>query len=137
MKKIMTALVVMATTISASANHTHNAVCPVNCPEKVMALMPTAKSYDQKISEIKLAAEDKVSQLNFIRVMKSALNQLESEKHRNALENLEAENAYNLLMATTLGKVEDDKMTHQLEDISAEQRFEQLMSRTMANIVAR
>jgi hypothetical protein len=137
MKTIMTALVVMATTISASANHTHNAECKVNCPEKVVALMPTAKSYDQKMSEVKLAAEDKVSQLNFTRIMQSALNQLESAKHQNAIENLEAENAYNLLMATTLEKVEEEKMTDQLEDISAEQRFEQLMGRTMANIVAR
>jgi len=133
----MTALVVMATTISASANHTHNAVCLVNCPEKVVALMPTAKSYDQKMADIKLAAEDKLSQLNFIRVMQSTLNQLETAKHQNVLENLEAENAYNLLMATTLGKVEEEKMADQLEDISAEQRFEQLMGRTIANIAAR
>jgi hypothetical protein len=137
MKTIMTALVVMATTISASANHTHNAACPVNCPEKVMALMPAGKSYDQKMAEINLASEDKLSQLNFTRMMKSALNQVESQKHQNAIENLEAENAYNLLMSVSLAKVEEEKMNDQLEDLSAEQRFEQLMGRTLANIASR
>jgi predicted transcriptional regulator len=136
MKTIITALVVMATTISASANHSHNAACPVNCPEKVLALMPAGKSFDQKMAELTLANEEKVSQLNFSRIMKSALNKVESEKHFNAIENLEAENGFNVLMAATLEKVEQEKLADQLEDISAEQRFEQLMSKVIVSIAA-
>lgn len=137
MKKIIIAFVAMATTTAASASHNHTAACKVNCPENVLAVAPSVKSFDQKMAELTLASENKAGELNFSRVMQNALNQVEAERHMQAIENLQAETAYNQLMATTLGRIEEEKLADQLEDLSAEQRFEQLMVQTINKAATR
>jgi hypothetical protein len=137
MKTIMTALVATALSLNASASHQHTAVCPVNCPEAIISVKPVSKSYDQKIAEIKQAAEDKVSMLYYRQSMQTTLGTIEKQKLQLAIENLEAENAYNRLMTNLLQTVEQQKMVDQIEDISATNRYEQLMAQTLNNLATR
>lgn len=133
MKTIITALVVMATTISASANHMHNAACKINCPENVTlkATLPSA-GYDVKMAELTSASEDRKSMIRFGNTMQYLLAEVEKQKYLNAIENLKAENAFNNLMATTLDKMEQQKLDDQLEDLSAGKRYEDLMNSILA-----
>ena len=128
MKTIMTALVALTFTFSASAFHKHNAYCPINCPEAIPAIAPVAKGYEQKVNEIKLASENKQGVVNFTQTMQRSLNLLEKQKLQNAMENLEAVNAYNYLMANTLELAEQKRLADQLEDVAAYNRYENLMS---------
>ena len=137
MKTIMTALVAMALSLNASASHEHKAECPKNCPEAIKAEKPVSKSYDQKIADIKQAADDKVSMLHFRQTMQSTLGTIEKQKLQFAIENLEAKNAYNRLMTSMLQTVEQQKSVDQIEDISATNRFEQIMAQTLYNLTAR
>jgi hypothetical protein len=137
MKTMFIALVAMATSMSASASHEHKAECPENCPEAIKAEKPVSKSYDQKIADINQAAEDKVSMLLFRQTMQTILGTIEKQKLQFAIENLDAENAYNRLMTSMLQTLEQEKLADQIEDISATNRFEQMMAQTLYNLASR
>lgn len=132
MKTIMTALVALAFNYSASANHLHTGDCKVNCPVDTKIAAPASKSYEQKLAEIKLASEDKLSYLNYNQTMQRTLNLVALQKHQNAIANIEAENAYNKMMVTILGNLEQQKVADQIEDMAAGQRFETLMSNLLS-----
>lgn len=137
MKTIITALVATALSFNASASHQHTAACPANCPEAIISVKPVSKSYDQKVAEMKLAAEDKVSRLHYQQTMQNTLSALAKQKHQNAIENLEAENSFNKMMAHTLETIEQQKLNDQLEDVEAGYRFEQMMVQTLSKVAGR
>lgn len=137
MKTIITALVATALSFNASASHLHTAACPANCPEMVTAGKTVSKSYEQKVAEMKLAAEDKVSMLHYRQTMQNTLSAVEKQKHQNAIENLEAEKAFNKMMANTLETIEQQKLNDQLEDVEAGYRFEQMMVQTLSKVAGR
>lgn len=127
MKTILTVLVALVLNYSASANHLHGGHCTVNCPESKSVTAPASKNYEQKLIEVKLASEDKLSRLNYNQTMQRALSIIAKQKHLNAIANLEAENTFTHLMVNTLSKVEEQKVAEQIEDLAAQQRFESLM----------
>ncbi|HSK12141.1 MAG TPA: hypothetical protein VK907_02945 [Phnomibacter sp.] len=137
MKTIITALVAMTFTLTAMANHTHTAACPVNCSQLLYAVAPVAKSYEQKLAEIKLASDDKLSRMHYSQTMQRTLNLLETQKHESAIENLKAENAYNNLMVNLLSKMEEERLTDQLEDVAAAERFELLMGKILMDTASK
>jgi hypothetical protein len=128
MKTMFIALVALATSMSASASHTHNAVCPVNCPENVTLKATVPAGYEGKMAAMTSASDDRKSMIRYTKAMQNMLAEVEKQKHLNAIENLVAENAYNNLMAGMLDNMEQQKLDDQLEDLSAGKRFEDMMS---------
>ncbi len=137
MKTMITALVAMAMSYNASAGHLHNAECPVNCPNKTFISAPVSKSFDQAAAELKSRSEDRNSLLRYAQTMQQTLMHIEKQKLQDAIENLEAEQAYNNLMAGLLSQVEHQKLADQLEDLSAANRFQHLMAKIFADTVAK
>ncbi len=134
MKTLFTALVAIAITSSASANHSHNATCPNGCTAKIEAVSAPASGMSQKANDLKNAAENKSGLIHYNQTMQSALSQVEMQKHFDALENIAGENAYHNLMATVMNTLENEKLDSQLDDLAAAQRFENLMLSSLKNI---
>jgi hypothetical protein len=59
--------------------------------------------------------------------MQAALSTINKQKHLDAIENIESENAYHQLMADMIQGLEEQKLADQIEDLSAAKRFENLM----------
>ncbi len=128
----MTALVALATSISASASHNHNAACKVNCPENVTLKATVPAGFEGKMADLTNVSEDRKSMIRYTKAMQNMLAGVEKQKHLEAIENLEAENAYNNLMAGMLDNIEQQKLDDQIEDLSAGKRFEDMMSKIFA-----
>ncbi len=131
MKTMITALVAMATSISAWASHQHNAACPVNCPEMIKIAAPASVT-DARMDQLKNLSEDRQSMFRYTQVMQNLLAGVEKQKHLEAIADLEAENAYNNLMAGIFDHLEQEKLADQMEDLNASKRFEDMMSTIFA-----
>ncbi len=127
MKTLCTALVSIAISASASATHLHHGDCPANCSAKTASVSSTSKNYDQKVADLKNVADEKAGVINYNRTMQFTLNQLEKQKHMDAIANIESEGAYNNLMSVVIGSMEQQKAEEQIEDLTAEQRFANMM----------
>ncbi|MCU0389365.1 MAG: hypothetical protein MUE71_12230 [Chitinophagaceae bacterium] len=132
MKTMMTAVVAMAMTMNAWASHQHSAACLVNCPEdvKVAAIAPVGP--DSRMASLKNASEDRQSMLRYTKVMQNMLAGIETQKHLNAIIDLEAENAYHNMMALMLENMEQQKLADQIEDLNAGKRYEDMMNAIFA-----
>jgi hypothetical protein len=128
MKNFITAIVAFSISLSAHANHLHSAACPANCnlPTMVASSLPTEAQ--KRIAHLKNLAEEKKSQLNFIRTMEGTFQLLDQEKQEQAIKNLEAENAYNLMMSKMFQKLKGDKAANELAELVAAIRYEKMMA---------
>jgi hypothetical protein len=127
MKTLFTAIVAIAIGTTASATHLHHDDCPANCSAKTASVSSTSKSYDQKVADLKNAADEKAGLMNYNRSMQFALNQVAKQKHIDAIANIESEGAYNNLMSGVISNLEQQKVAEQMEDLTAEQRFANMM----------
>jgi hypothetical protein len=119
--------VAIAITSTASATHHHQAGCPSNCSDKMAAVPSSAKSFEQKVADLKNVAAEKTSLINYNRSMQQTLNLVAKQKHEEAIANIESENAYNNLMAGIITEIEQHKVENQLEDLNAAERFSNMM----------
>ncbi|MCU0375836.1 MAG: hypothetical protein MUF24_11050 [Chitinophagaceae bacterium] len=133
MKNIMISLVAITMQVAAFADTT--GTTPQSQPkgEKPMATVTTiGKTYEQKVAELKEAAEEKQRMLQYEKTMQQTMLLVETRKMQQAIENLEAMQRYEAVMNNTMQQLEKNKMEDQLEDAGAALRFEQLMQATLA-----
>ena len=137
MKTLFTAIVALAITSTASATHNHNSGCPSNCSEKVAASTTPVKSYDRKIADLKNVAEEKAGLINYNRAMQLTLNQLNMQKHLDAIANIESETSYDNLMSGVITNLEQQKLDDQMNDLTAAHRYEQVIQTIFTEVAAK
>lgn len=132
MKNIMLSLVAITMQVAAFADTTGTNPQSLPKGEKPAVTVTVVKTYEQKVAELKMAAEEKQSMLQYEKAMHQTMLLVESRKMQQAIENLEAIQRYQVVMNNTLQQLEKNKMEDQLEDTGAALRFEQLMQATLA-----
>jgi hypothetical protein len=132
MKNILTAIVAMTITFSATAAHAHSAKCEEKCNILTRSSASVPTESQQKIAALKNKAEEKESEMNFHKTMTGTMQLLERQKWEQAKENLIAKGAYKQMMSTMLSKIKTDKAINEMMELEANIRFEQLMANTFA-----
>jgi hypothetical protein len=148
MKTIFFSLLSIAfTSFGSYARQSNEVCCHKGCSAEKLAPLPSnpgniqvsassvvsanAESYSSKLKRIEDSYEDQKGYLNFSKMMFTALNQVETEKHLAAVEDLKGEFSYNSLMNKIFMEVEAIKLAEASENEQATEQFNQLMQKTL------
>ena len=147
MKTVFISLVALATSLGSYANQPNKVCCPAECPTNKTVVLAgntpvfsgssstfasgSSESIATKMARIDDAHENQQGYLHFQQTMSAALNQLETEKHLSAVEDLKSLSAFSRIMTSAFMQIASEKHAEASENAHATNQFNNLMEKAL------